>query len=266
MCLPLLGQTVNRTPKTLRIIKLCTKKLDYIQNFDYNIQKVSWLERSSIMGENMIITIGRQFGSGGHEIGKRLAEQLGCKLYDKELLKLQAEHSGIAEKVLESYDESPTNSLLYSIVMDVYPSMNYVGSSLNQQVYQAQYETIRKLAESGESCVIVGRGADYILRDFPNLVSVFIHADLDIRAQRVAAFEGISVDKARDLINKSDKKRASYYNFQTEKRWGAVASYMLSVDSGALGYAGTVDLIEQFAKAKMAHKGVAPDMGTLPER
>ncbi len=204
------------------------------------------------MENNMIITIGRQFGSGGHEIGRRLAEKMGYKLYDKELLKLQAEHSGIAEKVLESYDERPTNSLLYSIVMDVYPSMNYVGSSLNQQVYQAQYDAIKGLSGKG-SCVIVGRGADYILRDEPNLVSVFIHADLDVRAVRVAEFEHCSLEKARDIITKADKKRASYYNFQTEKKWGAATSYMLSIDSGSIGYDRSVDLIEQFVKMRMAH-------------
>ena len=204
------------------------------------------------MAENMIITIGRQFGSGGHEIGRRLAKKLGFKLYDKELLKLQAQHSGIAEKVLETYDESPTSSLLYSIVMDVYPSMNYVGNSLNQQVYQAQYDSISKLKEEG-NCVIVGRGADYILRDYPGLVTVFIHADLEERARRVAEFEKVSVDKARDIINKADKKRASFYNFQTEKRWGQASSYMLSIDSGALGYDGSVELIRQFVELKKEH-------------
>ncbi len=204
------------------------------------------------MAENMIITIGRQFGSGGHEIGRRLAKKLGFTLYDKELLKLQAQHSGIAEKVLETYDESPTSSLLYSIVMDVYPSMNYVGNSLNQQVYQAQYDSISKLKDEG-NCVIVGRGADYILRDYPNLVTVFIHADLEERAKRVAEFEKISVDKAKDIISKADKKRASFYNFQTEKRWGQASSYMLSIDSGALGYDGSVELIRQFVELKKEH-------------
>ena len=201
---------------------------------------------------NTIITIGRQFGSGGHEIGKMLAKELGYKLYDKELLKLQAEHSGIAEKVLESYDESPTNSLLYSIVMDVYPSMNYVGTSLNQQIYQAQFDTIRKLKDEG-NCIIVGRGADYILRDYPDLVSVFIHADLDRRAERVAEFEKITVAKAKELIIKADKKRASFYNFQTEKKWGSVDSYMLSIDSGSVGYAGAVKMIEAFVKSREAY-------------
>ena len=204
------------------------------------------------MGKPVIITIGRQFGSGGHEIGRKLAEKLGIDIYDKELLKLQAQHSGIAEKVLESYDESPTSSLLYSIVMDVYPSMNYVGTSLNQQVFQAQFDSISKLQEKG-NCVIVGRGADYILRDYPNLVTVFIHADLMERAARVAEFEKVSVEKAKEIVVKADKKRASFYNFQTDKKWGHASSYMLSVDSGALGYEGSVELIAEFVKMRQKH-------------
>ena len=203
------------------------------------------------MAGHMIITIGRQFGSGGHEIGRMLAQELGFQIYDKELLKLQAQHSGIAEKVLESYDESPTSSLLYSIVMDVYPSMNYVGTSLNQQVFQAQFDTIRKLKDVGD-CVIVGRGADYILRDYENLVTVFIHADIEERARRVAEFEHISTDKAKDIILKADKKRASFYNFQTEKKWGSASSYMLSIDSSVLGYEGSVKLIREFVEMKRA--------------
>ena len=198
---------------------------------------------------NTIITIGRQFGSGGHEIGKRLAGKLGFELYDKQLLKLQAQKSGIAEKVLEAYDEIPTSSLLYSIVMDVYPSMNYIGKSLNQQVYQAQYDTIRELGKTG-NCVIVGRGADYILRDYPDLVTVFIHADLETRAKRVAEFEKVSVEKARDIVVKADKKRASFYNFQTEKKWDQASTYMLSLNSAALGYDGCVDLIIEYLKIR----------------
>ena len=202
----------------------------------------------------MIITIGRQFGSGGHEIGKMLAAELGYAIYDKELLKLQAEHSGIAEKVLESYDEAPTNSLLYSIVMDVYPSMNYVGTSLNQQIYQAQFDTIRKLKDSG-SCVIIGRGADYILRDCPNLVSVFITASLDMRVRRVAEYEHVSDQKAKDIIQKADKKRANYYNFQTEKKWGQASSYDLCINSSAVGYEGAVQLIKAFVETRRKKLG-----------
>ena len=201
------------------------------------------------MAEHVIITIGRQFGSGGHEIGRMLAQELGYTLYDKELLKLQAENSGIAEKVLETYDEKPTNSLLYSIVMDVYPSMNYVGSSLNQQIYQAQFDTIRNLRGTG-NCVIVGRGADYILRDYEKLVSVFIHADLEVRAKRVAEYEKCSIEKARELVLRSDKKRASYYNFQTEKKWGYVSSYHLSLDTSEIGIDGCVNVIRCYLEQK----------------
>ena len=201
------------------------------------------------MAETMIITIGRQFGSGGHQVGRKLAKELGLKIYDKELLKLVAEESGICEKVLENYDEKPTSSLLYSIVMDVYPSMNYVGTTLNQQIYQAQYDAIRRLGER-ESCVIVGRGADYILRDCKDLTSVFVHAPLDFRVKRVAEFEHITEAKARDMVIKADKKRASFYNFQTEKKWGSVDSYNLAVDTSDLGIDGAVKLIQQYIRIK----------------
>ena len=199
------------------------------------------------MAENMIITIGRQFGSGGHQVGRKLAKELGLKIYDKELLKLVAEESGICEKVLENYDEKPTSSLLYSIVMDVYPSMNYVGTTLNQQIYQAQYDAIRRLDER-ESCVIVGRGADYILRDFPELFSVFITAPVPERLARVMDRNHIPEEDAAAALKKVDRQRAVYYNFYTGKQWGAPESYHLTVDSSILGIEGTARLLEDKIK------------------
>ncbi len=196
-----------------------------------------------------IITIGRQFGSGGHEVGRRLAAELGIKLYDKELLKMMAQESNICEQVLEDYDEKNTGSLLYSIMMDVYPSMNYVGNSLQRQIYQAQYDTIRKLGDKG-GCVIVGRGADYILRENPHLTSVFIHASDEFRIGRIVEYEHVSHDKARDIIVKADKKRASYYNFQTEKKWGNVSSYNLSLDTSDIGIDGCVNVIRCYLEEK----------------
>lgn len=196
------------------------------------------------MAEKVIITIGRQFGSGGHEIGEKLAKELGIRFYDKDLLKVIAKESGLCEKVLESYDEKPTNSLLYSIVMDVYPSVMYSGPTIDQQIYQATYDTIRKLA--AESCVIVGRCADYILRDCPELVSVFVHASSDFRAARVAEEYQVTDAKARDMLTKTDKKRSSYYNFQSEKKWGAASSYNLCIESSALGIEGSVKLITDY--------------------
>ncbi len=196
-----------------------------------------------------IITIGRQFGSGGHEVGRRLAAELGLKLYDKELLKMMARESNICEQVLEDYDEKNTGSLLYSIMMDVYPSMNYVGNTLQRQIYQAQYDTIHKLGQKG-GCVIVGRGADYILRDAPHLTSVFIHASDAYRISRIVEYEKVSEEKARDIITKADKKRASYYNFQTEKKWGHVSSYNLSLDTSDIGIDGCVSVIRSYLEQK----------------
>ena len=201
------------------------------------------------MENNLIIAIGRQFGSGGHEIGEKLAKKLGIKFYDKELIKLIATDSGLCEKVLESYDEKPTNSLLYSIVMDIYPSVMYTGPTIDQQIYQANYDAIRRLAER-ENCVIVGRCADYILRDHPGLVSIFVHADKDFRAARVAEEYKLPDAKVRDMLVKTDKKRANYYNFQSEKQWGAATSYNLCIESSALGIDNSVELIMEYIKHK----------------
>ena len=206
------------------------------------------------MQKSLIITIGRQFGSGGHEIGEKLAKKLGIKFYDKELIKLIAKQSGLCEKVLESYDEKPTNSLLYSIVMDIYPSVMYTGPTIDQQIYQANYDTIRKLAD-GEPCVIVGRCADYILRDHPELVSVFIHANSDFRAARIAEEYKLPDAKVRDLLVKTDKKRASYYNFQSEKQWGAASSYNLCIESSEVGIDGAVALIMDSGNYKKKAQG-----------
>lgn len=206
------------------------------------------------MQKSLIITIGRQFGSGGHEVGEKLAKKLGIKFYDKELIKLIAKQSGLCEKVLESYDEKTTNSILYSIVMDIYPSVMYTGPTIDQQIYQANYDTIRKLAD-GEPCVIVGRCADYILRDHPELVSVFIHANSDFRAARIAEEYKLPDAKVRDMLVKTDKKRASYYNFQSEKQWGAASSYNLCIESSAVGIDGAVDLIMDYINYKKKAQG-----------
>ena len=206
------------------------------------------------MQKSLIITIGRQFGSGGHEIGEKLAKKLGIKFYDKELIKLIAKQSGLCEKVLDSYDEKPTNSLLYSIVMDIYPSVMYTGPTIDQQIYQANYDTIRRLAD-GEPCVIVGRCADYILRDHPELVSVFVHANSDFRAARIAEEYKLPDAKVRDLLVKTDKKRANYYNFQSEKQWGAASSYNLCIESSEVGIDGAVDLIMDYINYKKKAKG-----------
>ena len=206
------------------------------------------------MDERTVITIGREFGSGGHEIGMKLAEKLGIKCYDKELLELAAKESGLCEELFASQDEKPTNSFLYSLVMDTYSlgyTNSYVDMPINHKVFLAQFDAIKKLAER-ESCVIVGRCADYALEEFDNVLSVFIHADMDARIRRIARIYDLTDAKAKDRIIKTDKKRSSYYNYYTSKRWGEVDSYDLCLNSSVFGIDGTVDMIKQAIEVKEA--------------
>lgn len=198
---------------------------------------------------NTIITIGRQFGSGGHEIGEKLAQFWGIKCYDKELLARAAKESGYCEEMFRNHDERPTNSFLYNLVMDTYSfgynSSTFVDMPISHKVFLAQFDAIKKLAKE-EPCVIVGRCADYALAEFKNCVHIFIHGDLETIIQRVAKKYELTSDKAKEMIIKKDKQRASYYNYYSSKKWASVESYHLSVDSSLLGIDGTVELIKQF--------------------
>lgn len=207
---------------------------------------------------NKIYTIGREFGSGGREVGEKLAAKLGIKLYDKELLQQAAKDSGFCEEIFENHDEKPTNSFLYSLVMDTYSVSGYSAAPfldmpLNHKVFLAQFETIKKIAEK-ESCVIVGRCADYALSDNPDCINIFIHADLDVRIKNVSRNLNITENKARDIINKTDKQRASYYNYYTSKKWGDSKSYNLSLDAGKLGTDNCVKMILKFRELMDAMK------------
>jgi len=195
------------------------------------------------------ITIGREFGSGGREIGKKVAEALGVPYYDKELLAVAAQESGLSHEFLKSYDEKPTNSFLYSLVMG---QQNLLvgarGTTVEQLAAQAQRDAVLSVAEKG-SCVIVGRCADYILRDKPGLVRVFITADHDSRVRRICQRDGVSEKEAEEKIRKMDKARSSYYNFHTDRKWSDAANYDLCVSSSFRGIDAAVELILQFIKA-----------------
>ena len=198
---------------------------------------------------NTIITIGRQYGSAGREIGNIVADRLGIKLYDKEMLARAAKESGICEEIFETHDERPTNSFLYSLVMDTY-SMGYSGNTytdmpINHKVFLAQFDAIKKIADEGP-CILVGRCADYALENYDNMVSVFIHADMEARIRRIAGKYDLTDSKAKDRITKTDKKRASYYNYYTNKKWGDAASYELCLDSSKLGIEGTADALIRY--------------------
>ena len=202
---------------------------------------------------NTIITIGREFGSGGCEIGHKLAEKLGIKCYDKDMLDLAAKESGICEEIFESHDEKPTSSFLYSLVMDTY-SMGYSGNTytdmpINHKVFLAQFDAIKKIADEGP-CILVGRCADYALESYKNVVSVFIHADLDARIRRIARIYNLTDAKAKDMILKTDKKPAGYYNYYTNNKCSDSISYELCLTSSELGIDGTANAIIDYVKLK----------------
>lgn len=202
---------------------------------------------------NTIITIGRQFGSGGYEIAEKLAEDLDIKLYDKEMLDRAAKESGLCQELFETHDEKPTSSFLYSLVMDThsfgYASGSYSDMPINHKIFLAQFDTIKKISEEGP-CILIGRCADYALENHPDLLSVFIHADLDARIRRVARMYDLTDAKAKEMIIKTDKKRSSYYNYYSNKKWGAAESYNICLDSSILGINGTVEAIKKLAEIK----------------
>ena len=199
----------------------------------------------------MVITVGRQYGSGGREIGTMLAEKLGIAYYDDMLLKEAAKESGLCEDLFRSFDERP-KSFLYSVAMDPYSfSMNHVmpKGSIEQQVYLATYDTIKKLADKAP-CVLIGRCADYALKDRDDVINLFITAPLENRIERVARRNGITRDEAKERIKRTDKSRASYYNYYSSKDWGDAKSYDLCIDSSLLGIEGTVELLEKLVTLK----------------
>lgn len=210
------------------------------------------------MNGNLVITIGRQCGSGGKRIGQKLAEAMGVKCYDKELLAVAAKNSGLCEELFETHDEKPTSSFLYSLVMDTY-SLGYTTSAymdmpINHKIFLAQFDTIKKLADE-ESCVIVGRCADYALADYPNTVSVFITGNDEDRIASLEELYKVDKSKAKDIMVKTDKKRASYYNYYSSKKWADAKSYDLCINSSVTGIDGAIQIIQEFAKVKQGWIG-----------
>ena len=198
-----------------------------------------------------IITVGRQYGSGGRQIGQEVAKYFGIKCYDKELLEHAANDSGLCKEVFENHDEKPVNSFLYSLVMDTYSfgysSSGFAEMPINHKIFLAQFDAIKKLAGEGP-CVMVGRCADYALSENPDCFSVFVHADLDARIQRISGKYAKTPKEAKDLILKTDKSRSAYYNYYTNKKWGDAAGYSLSIDSGKFGIDGAIQAVIEAVK------------------
>ena len=207
------------------------------------------------MAKNVIITIARQYGSGGREIGERVAEILGIPIYDKEIITHAAQKGNLNENVIKSADESATNSLLYTLAM----GSNVLGATmhfgykmpLNDKLFILQSEVIKEYAEAG-SCVVIGRCADYVLRDQENVLRLFIYGDLDHREARVRErHPEIKSSQVIDVINKTDKRRSTYYNFYTGNKWGKYDNYDIAINSSTHGVEGTAQLICAAAKMLM---------------
>lgn len=198
---------------------------------------------------NYIITIGRQFGCGAHEIATKLSKKLNIPYYDKEIIKRASKDSGFDEKLFNFYDEKPTRSFLYNISTEGLMAFSSAPQTLEDQILQYQFNTIKKVSEEG-SCIIVGRCAEYILRDNPSLISVYLHADEKFRLRRVINQYGYSEKNALKEMKSIDKKRARFHNFYSDKNWGDAATYNLCIDVSMLGIDETVELIEQYVNAR----------------
>ena len=196
---------------------------------------------------NLIIIIGRERRSGGRTIARLLAEKYGCQFYDREILNLAAKESGFNEKFFEQNDEKKGifKSLFHIHVPFISDSCFYDNGLSQESLFKMQSDAIRKAAQKGP-CVFVGRCADYVLRDFENVVSFFITANIDERIKRVSQRYGYSEQESRKLIENGERQRASYYNYYTGKKWGDSRSYDLCINSSILGIEGTMELIGDF--------------------
>jgi cytidylate kinase len=203
--------------------------------------------------EKTIITISREFGSGGRLIGKRLAEKLGVPYYDKELLDRIAEESGFSREMMEDAEKKAKNSFLYSLMSAMGTGESGPESlSLNERFFLAQFDTIRNIAEEG-SCVIVGRCADYILRGMPEATHVFVYAEEEDKIKRAVEEYGVPEAEVKKIMKDTDKARANYYAYHTGRKWGEHVNYNLSIDSGYISIDGIVDLIIKYTESKL-HK------------
>lgn len=197
------------------------------------------------MEKNIIITIGRQFGSGGKSVADALGRKLGIPVYDSELITKAAQDSGFSAELFVERDEKRRFFSLSKIFTNTYSDTEDYMS--DNGLFKMQSDTIRRIAEQG-SAIIVGRCSDYILRDLDNVVDVFLTSPVEVRAERVAERLGISKEKAEELIEKKDSGRAEYYNYYTFGNWGHATTYDICLDSSLLGIEGTADFIIDFAR------------------
>ena len=200
---------------------------------------------------NDIVTIAREYGSGGRECGKKLAELTGYKFYDKDLITLAAQKSGMSTDALNSVDEKAASSLLYTLALgsSIYNSgMGSVNLPINDKLFVVQSQIIKDIANSGEGAIIVGRCADYVLSERDNVVKVYITSDFDTRVNTVMKRHDLTQSQARDLIIKTDKRRSNYYSYYTGEKWGKADKYDVVVSTARIGIDGAAGLIADYIK------------------
>lgn len=191
------------------------------------------------MEKQLIISIGREFGSGGHEIAEKLAERFSLELYDKNLLQRVAEEKNVDAKDFEKYDEVPRN-LLFS------RTVKGLSNSMEENIANMQFDFLRKKAESGESFVVVGRCAETILREYPGFISIFILGDKKNKIERVKRIYGMTAEEAEFYIYRQDRKRKDYHNYYCKGKWGDSRNYDISVNSSKLGEEITTDILAEY--------------------
>ena len=206
------------------------------------------------MENNIIICIGRQLGSGGHDIGRMLASDFNASYYDKEILKLAAQESGFSKEYFEQNDERHgfLHSIIHSRTSHLADNAFYQNNFSQEALFKYQSDAIRKAAAEGP-CVFVGRCADYVLRDVDNVVTVFITASMDSRISNIVGRMGVTPDEARKQIEQGEHRRAEYYSYYTGKRWGHATSYDLCIDASIMGAEETEKIIAQFVRRRMEH-------------
>ena len=211
------------------------------------------------MPEKFVITVGRSFGSGGHTLAEALARHFGIAFYDKELLSQAARKAGLSQDYFEQNDEREPRFLsgIFAFNMGFNPMHWYSGDSSisGDSIYKAQCDFIRDIAAKGP-CVIVGRTADYVLRDMPNVVNIFVHAPADSCARRIIerSESQLSTQQAMTLAQKTNRLRANFYNFYSDKHWGRADSYDLTVDSSSMPFDSLVEFVADFVRRKLRNQ------------
>lgn len=213
---------------------------------------------STQLPEKYVITIGRSFGAGGRELGRLLADKLGISYYDKELLNEAARHAGMSESIFEKNDERAPGFLSGLLPLNPgYSTMAWYGASGGascERVYQAQSDFIHSIADKGP-CVIVGRTADYVLRDRRNVLNIFLHAPEEVCIDRITLRDGNNDrDRARSIMRKTNRLRSEFYNFYTDRRWGHAATYHLTLDSSAMPMEDLADFVIAYLRKYLGRR------------